>query len=58
MNFINITIPTKHAMSMDEPIIIINSINMSYTTIIIYGLFILLFFIGIAVWLTTFKKGG
>jgi hypothetical protein len=58
MNLINITIPTKHALNMDEPIIIINSININYTSVIIYGLFILLFFIGIAVWLTTFKRGG
>jgi hypothetical protein len=58
MDIINLTIPTRHALNMEEPILIINSTNVSYTTIIIYGLFILLFFIGIAVWLSTFKRGG
>jgi len=58
MNLINITLPTQKAMNMDATVIIINSMNISYTHMIIYGLFILLIFIGLIVWLTTFKKGG
>lgn len=58
MNLINITLPTKKALSMDAPVIIVNSMNISFTHIIIYGLFILLVFIGLIVWLSTFKKGG
>jgi hypothetical protein len=54
----NITLPVKSAMNMNAPIIIINSIEISYTTIIIYGLFALMIFIGLAVWIMTFKKGG
>jgi len=54
----NITFSPKPAMSMDATIITIESIKISYVTIIIYGLFILLVFIGLAVWIMTFKKGG
>lgn len=58
MNLINITLPTKKALNMDAPVIIVNSMNISFTHMIIYGLFILLVFIGLIVWLSTFKKGG
>jgi hypothetical protein len=58
MNLINITLPTKKALSMDAPVIVINSMNISFTHMIIYGLFILLVFIGLIVWLSTFKRGG
>jgi hypothetical protein len=54
----NITIIPKPAMSMNAPIIIIDSIKISYETIIIYGLFIILVFIGLSVWVMSFRKGG
>ena len=54
----NITLIPKPAMSMDAPIIIIDSIKISYETMIIYGLFAILVFIGLAVWIMSFRKGG
>jgi len=52
----NITI--TRPITMDAPVIIINSIKLSYTDILIYGLFIIIAFIALATLIITYKKGG
>jgi len=54
----NITLSTEPITNMNSPLIIIDSFKISYETIIIYGLIALLIFIGLAVWIITFKRGG
>jgi len=54
----NITLPLKPAMTMDAPVIFINSIGVSYTSLIIYGCFTLMVFIGIVIAIIVFKRGG
>jgi hypothetical protein len=53
----NITIPVK-PVTMDAPLIIINSMKISYTDIIIYGLFAVIVFIALAAWIISYKRGG
>lgn len=54
----NITLPLKPAMSMDAPVIFIDSNGISYASMIIYGCFILMVFIGIIIGILVFKRGG
>jgi hypothetical protein len=54
----NITLPLKPAMTMDAPVIFINSYGVSYTSMIIYGCFALMVFIGIVIGILVFKRGG
>jgi hypothetical protein len=54
----NITLSTNTALTMDSTVLTIEWIKLSYTDLIVYGLFTLLAFIGFAVWAMTFKKGG
>lgn len=43
---------------MDSTLIIIHTYEISYTDMIIYGLFGLLAFIALAVWIMSVKRGG
>ena len=45
-------------MTMDAPVIFINSYGVSYTSMIIYGCFALMVFIGIVIGILVFKRGG
>ncbi len=54
----NITLSTNTALTMDSTVLTIDWLKLSYTDLIIYGLFGLLIFIGLAVWAMTFKRGG
>lgn len=54
----NITLSTNTPLTMDSTVLTIDWIKLSYTDLIIYGLFALLAFIGFAVWAMTFKRGG
>ena len=54
----NITLLLKPAMSMDAPVIFIDSNGVSYTSMIIYGLFTLMVFIGIVIGILVLKRGG
>lgn len=57
-NDMNITLSTNTPLTMDSTVLTIDWIKLSYTDLIIYGLFALLAFIGFAVWAMTFKRGG
>jgi hypothetical protein len=54
----NLTLSPKPPLNMDSTVIIIHTYNLSYTDMIIYGLFALLAFIALVVWIMSFKKGG
>ena len=54
----NITLSTNTALTMDSTVLTIEWLKLSYVDLIIYGLFGLLVFIGLAVWAMTFKQGG
>ena len=54
----NLTLSPKPPLNMDSTIITIHTYNLSYTDIIIYGLFGLLIFIALVAWIISFKKGG
>jgi hypothetical protein len=54
----NITLSHKTALTMDSTVLTINSLQLSYVDLIIYGLFILLLFIGLAVIIMIFRRGG
>lgn len=54
----NITLSHQTALSMDSTVITIDALKFSYNDLIIYGLFSLLIFIGLIVWIMVFKRGG
>jgi hypothetical protein len=54
----NLTLSPKPPLSMDSTVIVIHTYNLSYTDMIIYGLFALLVFIALVVWAMSFKRGG
>lgn len=43
---------------MDSTVIIVHTYDISYTDMIIYGLFGLLAFIALVAWVMSFKRGG
>lgn len=55
-NMLNITF-TK-PLSMGDPAIYIGKISMSYYDMIFWGLLGLIIFIGLAVWIYTYRRGG
>lgn len=54
----NITLSTNTALTMDSTVLTIEWMKFSYTDIIIYGLFGLLAFIGIAITALKLRRGG
>lgn len=45
-------------LSMGDPAIYIGKISMSYYDMIFWGLLGLIIFIGLAVWIYTYRRGG
>lgn len=54
----NITLSHNTALTMDSTVITIEWIKLSYVDLIVYGLFALLFFIGVIVAIMAWKHGG
>jgi hypothetical protein len=54
----NLSLSPKPPLNMDSTIITIHTFNISYTDMIVYGLFALLAFIALVAWIMSFKKGG
>jgi hypothetical protein len=54
----NLTLSPKPPLNMDSTVMVIHTYNISYTDMIIYGLFGLLALITIVAWIMSFKKGG
>jgi hypothetical protein len=45
------------ALTMDAPVVYIGKVGLSYTSILLWGLFALIIFIAFAVWVYTYRRG-
>jgi hypothetical protein len=54
----NLTLSPKPPLNMDSTVIVIHTYNISYTDMIIYGLFGLLALIALFAWMMSFKNRG
>ena len=54
----NLTLAHKVPLTMDSPALFVGPFQLSYMDIIIYGMFGLMIFIAIAIWILTYKRGG
>lgn len=45
------------ALTMDSPVVYVGTIGLSYTSMLFWGLLGLIIFIGLAVWVYTFRSG-